>query len=92
MTAVDEVQHEVSSVLLHDVASTGYCRRFGETYRLHLQRLSSLRKVFHVSHKPFLEYLDPGAGGSQAVRNVGNYIPIGTTPYLRRLEFSSALL
>lgn len=92
MTVINEVQHEASSVLLHEVASTGNYRCFGETCCLRLQGLSSLRKVFHVSHKLFLEYLDPEAGGSQALRNVSNYIPIGTTPYRRRLQFSSALL
>jgi hypothetical protein len=91
MTAINEAQHGASSVLLHEVASTGNYRRFEETCRFRLQGLSSLRKVFHVPHKPFFEYLDPEAGGSQAVRNVGNYIPTGT-PYPRRLEFSSALL
>jgi len=92
MTAINEVQHEAWSVLLHGVVSTGNDRRFGETCHLRLQGLSSLRKVFHSSHSLFLEYLDPEDGGSQTVRIAGNNIPIGTAPYPRRLEFSSALL
>ena len=40
MTVINEVQHEVSSVLLHKVASTGNYRRFEETFRLRLQGLT----------------------------------------------------
>jgi len=63
MTTINEVQHEASSVLLHDFVSTGNYRRFGETCHLRLQGVSSLRKVFHLSHNLFLEYLDPEDGG-----------------------------
>jgi hypothetical protein len=45
VTAINEVKHEASSVLLHEVASTVNYRRFGENCRLRLQGLSSLRKV-----------------------------------------------
>ena len=81
MTAINEVQHEASSLLLHDVTSTGNYRSSGETCRLRLQGISSLRKVFHVSHKHFLEYLNPEDEGSKAVRNAGNYFAIGTALY-----------